>query len=81
MEPCFTANMGPIKIASWAVNRHAFLRQLTNRFEDNSPTEMKTVHRQILYCLYNELRYLGVSLLTFLRRLVPNFCVLQVYQN
>ena len=22
-------------------------------FEDSSPTELKTVHRQILYCIYN----------------------------
>ena len=36
------------------VHRHAFWRQFTDRIEDSSPTELKTVHRQILYCIYME---------------------------
>ena len=36
------------------VHQHAFWRQFTDRIEDSSPTELKTVLRQIIYCHYVE---------------------------
>ena len=36
------------------VHRDAFWRQYIDIIEDSSPTELKTVHRQILYFMYME---------------------------
>ena len=44
------------------VHRHAFRRQFTARIDDSSLTDLKTVQRQILYCIM-DYRWYGKSLI------------------